>query len=70
MLKNIAGGAGANDPSAGISFHQHQRNFEDFVRAVGEGREPSSSALSARPAVALIEAIYRSSREGGRRVLI
>lgn len=63
-----AGGLGANNPSA-IGFLQHQRNFEEFAAAVRDGREPSTSARSARPAIALIEAIYRSARGEGRVVL-
>ena len=60
-------GLGANDPAA-IAFEQHQKNFEEVVRAIREGREPSTSAREARKAVALIEAIYRSARNGGARV--
>lgn len=60
-------GLGANDPKA-IRFEQHQRNFEEVVRAIGEGREPRTSAMEARKAVALIEAIYQSASGGGIRV--
>jgi predicted dehydrogenase len=67
MIKGAGGGVGANNPAA-IGHVQHQRNFEDFVTSIREGREPSTSAASARPAVALIEAIYQSAREGGRAV--
>ncbi|HEX7260733.1 MAG TPA: Gfo/Idh/MocA family oxidoreductase [Luteolibacter sp.] len=55
---------GANDPKA-IQYDQHQRNFEEVVRAIREGREPSTSAAEARKAVALIEAIYQSAANGG-----
>ncbi|MES2658616.1 MAG: Gfo/Idh/MocA family oxidoreductase [Verrucomicrobiota bacterium] len=58
---------GANDPKA-IQFHQHQRNFEEVVRAIHEGREPSTSAYEARKSVALIEAIYQSAANGGAEV--
>jgi len=58
---------GANDPKA-IGFIQHQRNFEDFVCAISEGREPSTSAREARKAVQVIEAIYRSAQEGGKTI--
>jgi UDP-N-acetyl-2-amino-2-deoxyglucuronate dehydrogenase len=67
LMKGAGGGAGANNP-ASIGHLQHRRNFEDFADAIREGREPSTSAASARPAVALIEAIYRSARESGRAV--
>lgn len=64
LMKGAGGGLGANNPSA-IGFLQHQRNLEDFVAAIREGREPFTSARSARPAVALIEAIYQSASGGG-----
>ncbi|HSP43351.1 MAG TPA: Gfo/Idh/MocA family oxidoreductase, partial [Luteolibacter sp.] len=60
-------GLGANDPAA-IQSLQHQRNFEEVVRAIREGREPSTSAREARKAVAVIEAIYHSAGNGGARV--
>lgn len=68
MVRAGAAGLGANNPSA-IGHEQHVRNFEDFVEAVRAGREPSTSARSARQAVALIEAIYRSAAGGGRVLL-
>ncbi len=58
---------GGNDPKA-IQSHQHQRNFEEIVTAIREGREPSTSAQEARKAVALIQAIYRSAAENGRKI--
>ncbi len=58
---------GANDPKA-IQFHQHQRNFEEVVNAIREGREPDTSAHEARKAVALIEAIYQSAAAGGVKI--
>lgn len=68
MVQAGATGLGANNPSA-IGDAQHVRNFEDFVDALRTGREPATSARSARPAVALIEAIYRSAAGGGRVVI-
>lgn len=67
LMKESSGGMGANDPKA-IGFIQHQRNFEDFVSAIREGREPSTSAREARKAVQVIEAIYRSAQEGGKTI--
>lgn len=60
---------GANDPKA-IAFHQHQRNFEEVVRAIREKREPATSAHEARKSVALIEAIYESAANGGARIYL
>ena len=52
-----------------INYTGHIRNFEDVVAAIRAGREPSVSGREARRAVALIEALYRSAREGGARVV-
>jgi predicted dehydrogenase len=54
-------GLGANDPKA-IHADGHRRNFEEVAAAIREGREPSTSAASARPAVALIHEIYESTK--------
>lgn len=59
-----AGGAGAADPSA-IDYREHLRNFQDFTSALREGRAPSVDGPEARRAIALIEAIYQSARNGG-----
>lgn len=67
LMQGKAGGLGAKDPKA-IGFIQHQRNFEEIVSAIREGREPSTSAREARKAVQVIEAIYRSAQEGGKTI--
>ena len=67
LMKGQEAGLGANDPSA-ISFYQHQRNFEEVVAAIKEGREPTTSSAEARKSVEVIEAIYQSAREAGTRV--
>jgi len=67
MVGAASRGLGANDPTA-INFDGHIRNFRDVIQSIRDGVEPSVSAGEARRAVALIEAIYRSSREGGARV--
>jgi predicted dehydrogenase len=67
LMKGGGVGLGANNPAA-IGFTQHQRNFEEIVSAIREGREPSTSAREARKAVAVIEAIYESARSGGSRI--
>ena len=65
LMHNSAPGLGANDPAA-IRFLQHQRNFEEIVTAIHHGRPPATSASEARKAVAVIEAIYQSARDGGK----
>jgi predicted dehydrogenase len=62
-------GLGANDPKA-IQFFQHQRNFEEVVAAIRDGREPPTSAGEARKAVALIQAIYQSAAAGGVKIML
>jgi predicted dehydrogenase len=42
----------------------HRAQFADFVAAIREGREPLVNAHSGRAAVALIHAVYESSRTG------
>lgn len=69
LMRGNQASLGANDPKA-IQFHQHQRNFEEVVRAIREGREPSTSAREARKSVALIEAIYESAANGGTEVIL
>jgi len=67
FMKGASAGLGANDPKA-INFYQHQRNFEEVVSAIAEGREPSTSAAEARKSVALIQAIYQSAQNGGQKI--
>ena len=64
LMKGQEAGLGANDPTA-INTYQHQRNFEEVVNAIHEGREPTTSAHESRKAVELIEAIYQSAKNDG-----
>lgn len=67
MMQGAGAGLGAADPKA-INFTGHQRNFEDVVTAIREGRAPSVGGAEARKAVALICAIYESAKNGSKRV--
>jgi len=58
-----ASGGGGADPMA-FSHEAHQRLWADFVDAIAERREPSSSARSALRVHALIDAMLASSRSG------
>lgn len=69
LMRGQEAGLGANDPSA-INFYQHQRNFEEVVQAIQEGRECKTNAAEARKAIELIGAIYESAQNGGKRVLL
>lgn len=55
-------GGGASDPKA-ISVEGHRAQYEDFVRAIQENREPKISGREGRHAVQLIRAIYDSSAQ-------
>ena len=67
FMQGAEAGLGANDPTA-ISFYQHQRNFEEVVNAIQEGREPSTGASEARKSVELIQAIYQSAQNNGTKI--
>jgi predicted dehydrogenase len=69
LMKGQEAGLGANDPTA-INFYQHQRNFEEVVQAIQEGRPCKTHAAEARKAVALIRAIYESAQNGGKKVYL
>ena len=58
-----ASGGGAADPAA-IGFEAHQRQFQDFLRAVDTGCPPLIDGAEARKAVEIIEAIYTGARKG------
>lgn len=69
LMSTSITGLGANDPKA-IQSAQHRRNFEDVVTAIRKSTPPSTHAREARKAVALIEAIYQSARNGGSRIVL
>jgi UDP-N-acetyl-2-amino-2-deoxyglucuronate dehydrogenase len=43
----------------------HRRILEDFIAAIRENRTPACDGREGRRSVAVVEAIYRSAREGG-----
>jgi predicted dehydrogenase len=43
----------------------HQRVFEDFIRAIKTNSTPACDAREGRASVAIVEAVYRSARDGG-----
>jgi predicted dehydrogenase len=67
LVRSAGPSLGGSDPGA-IDSLQHQRNFEELVNAIQEGREPSTGAAEARAAVSLITAMYASARSGGARI--
>ncbi len=42
----------------------HERNIEDFLQAVIEGRKPMITGEEGRVTVEIFTAIYRSTRDG------
>jgi predicted dehydrogenase len=56
-------GGGAADPKA-IKFEKHQYNFEAFVKALDEGREPELNGREGRKAVEIILAVYAAAKKG------
>jgi predicted dehydrogenase len=68
LMRSGIQGLGANIPSA-IGVESHQLNFQDFIQAILENREPSTSARVARRSIAVILAIYQSARNNGCRVI-
>lgn len=69
LMKGQEAGLGANDPTA-INTYQHQRNFEEVVNSISDGREPSTSATEARKSVELISAIYESAKNDGKKIFL
>ena len=62
LRENAQIGGGASDPKA-ISVEGHRAQYEDFVAAIRENREPQISGSESRRAVQLIRAIYDSSAQ-------
>jgi predicted dehydrogenase len=61
-------GGGASDPKA-IGGEGHRLLIADLAEAIRTGRPPLIEAGDARNAVAIIQAIYRSSRKGAAEVV-
>lgn len=59
------GNQNASASSATVAdVSEHRAVLEDFLAAIEENREPMSSGREGRRSVAVVEAIYRSAREG------
>ncbi len=69
IMRGTVPGLGANDPKA-IHYLQHQRNFEEVISAIHDGREPLTSSREARKSVALIAAIYQSAATDGTKIYL
>jgi predicted dehydrogenase len=56
-------GGGAADPRA-IGHEAHRKQFDDFLKAIDENREPLVNGEEGRKAVEIILGIYKSASEG------
>ena len=65
VLARYGGSAtgGASDPTA-ISHENHRRQYADVLAAIVEGRSPAVDGREGLRSLRLIDAIYRSVREG------
>jgi UDP-N-acetyl-2-amino-2-deoxyglucuronate dehydrogenase len=54
---------GASDPKA-ISAENHMRNFEAFLKALDEKKEPELNGQEARKAVQVVLSVYESAKTG------
>lgn len=59
----------AADPAA-VSPEAHAAAFADFLDSVRTGRPPTVDGHAARKALEVVEAVYRSSAQGGRPVYL
>ncbi|HWG14289.1 MAG TPA: Gfo/Idh/MocA family oxidoreductase [Streptosporangiaceae bacterium] len=59
-----AGGAGAAASAADLGASAHAAQLADLLAAIAEGRDPAVTAADGRATLALIQAVYRSAREG------
>ncbi len=58
-------GVGAADPSAGVDAEGHRAIFRDFLAAADSGGPLAIDGAECRKAVAIIRAVYESSKRGG-----
>ncbi len=69
LMSGSVKGFGANDPKS-INFVSHQRNFEEVVAAIKEGRKSIIDGTEALKAVELICAVYESARNNSKRIIL
>ena len=66
FAQKVGASGGASNPAA-ISHVGHARQLADFVQAVRTGGKPLVDGREGRRSVEVIEAIYRSARDGENR---
>ncbi len=70
MLALPGAGIGASNPSAGVDARGHRAVFADFLKALDAGESPAIDGQEARKAVAIIRAVYESSKQRGASVAV
>ncbi len=66
VTKEVA--SGASDPMA-ISLEPFERQFLDFGEAIQTGRKPKCSGEEGYQALEIVDAVYRSCRQGQKVLL-
>ena len=62
--------SGAADPTKNINAEGHRLQVTDMIAAINEDHEPMVNGESGRKAVAIITAIYESSKNNGKTVFL
>ncbi len=65
VVENQAQPSGSSDPMA-ISYHLHRTQIGEILADIRDGRTPTIHGREGRKSLAIIDAIYRSAREGKR----
>ena len=63
MAEKKSGGGGAADPAA-IGHHGHARQFQDVLKAIKKGTQPSVDGPEGRRSVEVILGIYKAAETG------
>ena len=63
MARQISGGGGAADPAA-IGHHGHARQFQEVLKAINKGTNPSIDGPEGRRSVEVILGIYKAAETG------
>ena len=62
--------SGAADPVSSLDSAGHQLQINDMVAAINENREPMVNGENGKKSVEIIRAIYKSSENGGTKVML
>jgi UDP-N-acetyl-2-amino-2-deoxyglucuronate dehydrogenase len=68
ILQLPAAGVGASNPSAGVDAQGHTQVLKRFLQSIDNDSVPEIDGYEARKSVAIIRAVYASSRQNGASV--